>query len=814
MKKLLYFLQFIFFLSLNFLVCDLFAQNLNHSSLAPTDVWNQSVNNQRAVKVYMKGEIKNSEGKLLVELRSSSFILKQGINQLSNEWIQTTKTDWHDDAAKHAVVSTGNFPKGTYQVCAKIFESSNDRELANPCRTITVDELLIRKNDPTKYKNISAYGSASIDYTHNSPQSYYSDLPTNFVRVEAEQGLSIYSFPISGMFRYTTEKTEIKKDVDMFTLRFDRNRFERNVKELILRKVVETQLKKVKLNETDLKSLTEFEELEKKYTSEAYLRLNEEIAKIGRELQTMGKETAMSATSQYRTELKRKYESLLEQKKKFDILKSRYDQLKKLHNTWIASGRLDELKNLAYAPPDLTDPKAMIGYLRQYGAYTGMNKFLFNIKELSIGTTYPVYSPLTLNGTQIFGGNFEWNPGIFFLGASAGKIQSSIPFALDTSNAQFRQKMAALRVGLGKAYGSHIYFTGAHFWDLDDTTDFRYGQEFYPESAWLGSSDFMISIGKKRVVELSGEVAGLFRNQNTRDTLAPVFNLQSQFVEKNLKPNLSSSFDIAANSLLKFNLFNGNSQLEIGSQFVGPGFIHPGAFGLRNDVWRKDARWIQQLNGNKLKLTGKYITERDNFSDAKSITTNMNQYGVDVDLNYSKFPQTRISIDRINLKNTLYTYQTNLINLLLNKNFKISKKSSANTVMNGMYYFTKTDSLNQNIHSYYIAVQQSFSLPAKISLQLGGQYAKNAVATVNTQITSYNINVGKLFFKKVKLTAGANYYNNVQDNKLGYLLDISGNLIRNMQLNCRAYRNNYSQYPGIAGQYRESYVLIGLRYSW
>ncbi|MBK9992952.1 MAG: hypothetical protein IPP01_02935 [Saprospiraceae bacterium] len=89
-------------------------------------------------------------------------------------------------------------------------------------------------------------------------------------------------------------------------------------------------------------------------------------------------------------------------------------------------------------------------------------------------------------------------------------------------------------------------------------------------------------------------------------------------------------------------MFNGNSQLEIGSQFVGPGFIHPGAFGLRNDVWRKDARWIQQLNGNKLKLTGKYITERDNFSDAKSITTNMNQYGVDVDLNYSKFPQTRI----------------------------------------------------------------------------------------------------------------------------------------------------------------------------
>lgn len=55
------------------------AQIIAPETLAPTDVWNQTFNNAKAVKVYMIGTIKNDGGKVLVELKSESFYLKQGL---------------------------------------------------------------------------------------------------------------------------------------------------------------------------------------------------------------------------------------------------------------------------------------------------------------------------------------------------------------------------------------------------------------------------------------------------------------------------------------------------------------------------------------------------------------------------------------------------------------------------------------------------------------------------------------------------------------------------------------------------------------
>ncbi|MBK8735352.1 MAG: hypothetical protein IPL98_05410 [Saprospiraceae bacterium] len=166
MKK--YFLLTVFInLFLFSFCCKGHTQIVAPETLAPTDVWNQTINNAKAVKVYMIGTIKNDGGKVLVELKSESFYLKQGINQLSNTFIKTSKTDWQDQDAKQAVVANGNFPKGNYTLCTRLIEHANDRELANPCRNATVGDLIKRQGDKSKYKNISAYGSASVDFMYN-----------------------------------------------------------------------------------------------------------------------------------------------------------------------------------------------------------------------------------------------------------------------------------------------------------------------------------------------------------------------------------------------------------------------------------------------------------------------------------------------------------------------------------------------------------------------------------------------------------------------------------------------------------------------
>lgn len=811
-----YFLLIVFINIFLFSICSKgFTQIIAPETLAPTDVWNQTINNAKAVKVYMIGTIKNDGGKVLVELKSESFYLKQGIIQLSNTFIKTSKTDWQDQDAKQAVVATGNFPKGNYTLCTRLIEHANDRELANPCRNATVGDLIKRQGDKSKYKNISAYGSASVDFMYNNPKPVFTELPNSYLRIEAEQGLSVYSFPIAGQFRYTTEKTNYKKDVDMFTLAFDRSRFERNVKELILRKVIEAQLKKVKLNEDDLRTLTEYEDLESKIKSVALQKVDQEIQKISSELKSLAQEKVTDATSKQKAALQKKYNQLLEQKRKTDKLKNRYMQLKATYDKWITSGRLEELKKMAYEPPQFDDPKQMLSLLKQYGAYTGMNKFLFNIKELSIGTAFPSYSPLTLNGTQIFGANFEWNPGLFYIAASAGKIHSPITFATDSLAAQFTQKMIGMRLGFGKIDGTHVSFNALRFFDVDSSITTSQFQEFYPQNSWVGSIDFNIGFSKNRVVEVGGEVAGLMQNHNTYDTLQAYYlnNTQSKLTNQ-LEPNLSSSADYAYTGFVKLNLFNNRSRFIIENQYTGPGYKHPGVFGLSNDLIRYSTRWDQRLGKTQSKVSAFYNRDFDNISDSKSYQTDRNEFGVEAQINSKSIPniQIRLSLDR--LKSNFNYFNSGIINLGLNKSFKLAKHSMSSTQLQCMYLHTTTDSVAHNINTIYAFIQQNVSFKYGISIHLTAQLSNNAVANLTSRNTGYQLLLGKTLAKKIRLLVGSGFNTQNTNHKLAYTISLDGVVFKNFQLNVRAFKNKYSEYPGVNGKYNETYAQAGIRYSW
>ena len=811
-----YFLLIVFInIILSSLCSKGFAQIIAPETLAPTDVWNQTINNAKAVKVYMIGTIKNDGGKVLVELKSESFYLKQGINQLSNIFIKTSRTDWHDQDAKQAVIATGNFPKGNYTLCTRLIEHANNRELANPCRNATVGDLIKRQGDKSKYKNISAYGSASVDFMYNDPKPVFTELPNSYVRIEAEQGLSVYSFPIAGQFRYTTEKTNYKKDVDMFTLAFDRSRFERNVKELILRKVIEAQLKKVKLNEEDLRTLTEYEDLESKVKSVALQKVDQEIQRISSELKSLAQEKVTDATSKQKAALQKKYNQLLEQKRKFDQLKNRYIQLKNTYDKWIASGRLEELKKMAYEPPQLDDPKQMLSLLKQYGAYTGMNKFLFNIKELSIGTAFPSYSPLTLNGTQIFGASLDWNPGLFYIAAAAGKIHSPVTFATDSSAAQFTQKMIGMRLGFGKIDGSHVSINAMRFFDVDSSINTSQFQEFYPQNSWVGSIDFNIGFYKNRLVEVGGEVAGLMQNHNTYDTLQAYYlnNTQSKLTSQ-LAPNLSSSADYAYTGFVKMNLFNNRSQFIVENQYTGPGYKHPGVFGLPNDLIRYSARWDQSMGKSRNKISAFYNQDYDNISDSKSYQTDRNELGIETQIATKILPHMHLRISLNRLKSHYYYFNSGIVNVGLNKSFKWAKYSISSTQLQCMYLRTTTDSVAQNINTIYAFIQQNLIFKYGISINLSAQYSNNAVANLTSRNTGYQLLLGKIIAKKVKLLTGIGYNSQNTNNKLAYTISVEGVIFKNFQINLRAFKNKYSEYPGVLGKYNETYVQAGIRYSW
>lgn len=801
-------------ISIPFLYNILFVHSLTAQSLAPTDCWNIQYNSQKQMRVYMLGSVKNGDGKEISALRSENFILKSGNNILSNENIKTTKLKYLDDDAEKAMLSTGNFPLGNYTLCTKIIDASNNQEIKIICRSEAVTGLLHNKNEQKIQNNFGYFGSASVDFISVSPQAYYTELPTSYARIEAEQGISLYAFPIAGQFRYTTTKADAYQDVDMFTLRFDRDRFQRQVKELVIRKVAESQLKKVMANAGDLKDLTELKSLEKKFKSAAYTKLNEEIQSIGSELNNMKDLGPMSAAKQYREELKVKYAKLQAQKRKYDELKKRYEELQKLNETWIKSGRLKELESMVYNPPDLSDPKIVVHHLKQYGAFKGMNKFMYGIQDLSIGACFPVYSPLTLNGTQIFGASVEWNPGVFYLAASGGTVSTALALNIDTSLAHYKQKLAAVRLGLGKSYGTHISFNALHYWDQQKSIDVPTVQELFPESSWIGSTDLALSFGRNRIIEINGEIALLYKNQNTLDTFSYPLNAIGSSVLSSVNPNISSSIDFAYNASTALNLFNHHTRLLVNQSFVGPGYVHPGTLGLSNDLLRQEAKLSQDFLKNKMTISAFINIDKDNFSNAKGSQTDRNTYGIESDIRTKWINQFNLRISQINIQNALYYYKANSAQMSLNKAYSLGSNASANSNLVSMFYRTHTDSLSSDLNSINLFLQQSLTLYKSWSMQLGAQYAKNTVGIIQQANSGVNFSLGKLFFKKIKLTLGTTYNASVESNKLGYTVDIRGAIIKNMSISIKANKNQYSSFPNQIGSYQDQLIQAGIKYNW
>lgn len=73
-----------------------------------------------------------------------------------------------------------------------------------------------------------------------------------------------------------------------------------------------------------MRTLTEYEDLESKVKSVALQKVDQEIQRISSELKSLAQEKVTDATSKQKAALQKKYNQLLEQKRKFDQLKNRY----------------------------------------------------------------------------------------------------------------------------------------------------------------------------------------------------------------------------------------------------------------------------------------------------------------------------------------------------------------------------------------------------------------------------------------------------------------------------------------------------------
>jgi len=110
----------------------------------------------------------------------------------------------------------------------------------------------------------------------------------------------------------------------------------------------------------------------------------------------------------------------------------------------------------------LNDPSILKQNLQEQGMFTGVNKLFFGVRQLSIGTVYPYYSSLLMNGIQVQGGALEINPGIFFLNVTGGNTDLGTGAITDIFKSAHQRWMLGGRIGLGKVERSHFFVSYIH----------------------------------------------------------------------------------------------------------------------------------------------------------------------------------------------------------------------------------------------------------------------------------------------------------------------------------------------------------------
>lgn len=258
-------------------------------------------------------------------------------------------------------------------------------------------------------------------------------------------------------------------------------------------------------------------------------------------------------------------------------------------------------------------------------------KLLSSFKTLGIGTTYPSYTPFTMQGVPVSGINVEFNPGWFYIAATAQKNQKPI------DNSAFRRDLYAGRIGYGQSDKSHIYLTGLYANDkagsiIVDSTN----QRLTPNSNYLFGIQGRLDLLKGKL-SFEAEAVGSMLTRDNRDADLENNSIPS-FVKNMFHPKISSQVDYSYSIKSIFDNQKSNTKVTASLKMVGPGFVTLGNPTLRGDKMEVETKISQKFLNKQVSVTASLKWFRDNLINSKSYTTNTTIPNLTVNMNFRGYP--------------------------------------------------------------------------------------------------------------------------------------------------------------------------------
>jgi len=504
-------------------------------------------------------------------------------------------------------------------------------------------------------------------------------------------------------------------------------------------------------------------------------------------------------------------QEIAQKKEEFENLLSRKDELMSFKEQLINDGRLSDLQEFDYA--SLADPGVLRRKLNEYNLFTGERRLFFGVNELAVGTVYPYYSPLILNGIKIEGGNVMVNPGILQIGATAGVSRNEMFLGNELTG--YRQQFVAGRLGIGRSYASNFQIMALRAVDdFDGFPETTALNQFTPRSNFVLGSSMRLQFFKQRFV-IDGEVAV---SNHTRDNTMQPLELNEPELEQIpdfLQPTLSSRYGLAYNVNATMHLFNRSTRLRASTRSIDPAYYSMGAPFLRTNLIRYAFLAEQRLFQNQVTASIDYRTDSNHDIWEGSPEVSLEAISTNLQLRFRRLPFLNIVFTRHDQKYASIENTIDALSVITGYNYGIKNLGLATSL-------TYNSSSNENplaanffAMNQYVLTQSAY-FPFPLSSTISVYYMETEYQQVQSDMIGGDFSLSATLFRKMFTTLGINYHNaHFNDNRLGIFGEIQYPFLNYFSFRLR-YDNNYYRHDFMAhhGRINEYMLRSSIQMNW
>jgi hypothetical protein len=473
--------------------------------------------------------------------------------------------------------------------------------------------------------------------------------------------------------------------------------------------------------------------------------------------------------------------------------------------------------------------------MQQLGIMSDAESFIASLPTVGVGTVYPSFSPITLNGIRMEGVTAEWNPwGLLYFNVATGTTQRPLT-RLDTvrvdsnlytnfDNSAFGRTVHAFKAGVGTKEGEHVFLTAMVA--TDDRASINVASDtntaLTPQKNMIGGLEF-------KVEPIEGmwtmQAEGAF-SLNAGDLNAPTFATSAVpgFLLGLVDSSMSAYIDWALVASTTVTLRDVGTRFTANLRRIGPGFRSLGVPNLRSDVLRYDLRADQSFWKRQISASVFYRRDQDNLVPWKRSTTSITSLGVTLGLNVRKWPFLRLTyapyVQENDDSNPLLQYvnRTTMIMGATGYSYRLGDLgASTNLNVARQWSETKNNISDFGVTTINVLQSVSFTFPLTVSGGVG-LITQTAAGQPDNDVVTADASASYVLWETLTTSGGVTLaFEQDNSTRTGFYFNLNVPLWDLAVVDLRAERTLFDERrvpPILGGNYNETIVRATISKYW